>query len=183
MHPSVSSSCSVMETRSRPRAGSPRPWLTAPTPAWSYGPNLTWNASRPPTTPGQAVDPDAPTPLTPLTRWADGSLASTAESTTRNGLAVGAAAGTLHPAADRPFARPRGGSHGARATASRALRGPSGRPAAALDPVPAPRAAIHAASGWRGHAARPRTGGRRDFAGISRSTALGSGMTGCGRTQ
>lgn len=71
-----------------------------------------------------------------------------------NGLAFGATAGTLPPAADRPFARPRGGSHGARATASRALRGPSGRPAAALDPVPAPWAAIYAAPGVAG-ACRP----------------------------
>jgi len=45
-----------------------------------------------------------------------------------NGLAFGAAAGTLHPAADRPLSRPGGQSRGARRRASRARRGPSDRP-------------------------------------------------------
>jgi hypothetical protein len=46
-----------------------------------------------------------------------------------DGLAFGAAAGTLHPAADRPLSRLGGRSRGARRRVSRALRGPSDRPA------------------------------------------------------
>ena len=62
---------------------------------------------------------------------------------------VGAAAGPLHPAADRPFSRPAGGSHGASAPpqGARVLR--TGRPAA-LDPAPD--------AVGRGHAV-PRAGG------------------------
>jgi len=53
-----------------------------------------------------------------------------------NGLAFGAAAGTLHPSADRPLSRPAGSSHGGRRRASRALRGPADRPLrGALDPA------------------------------------------------
>jgi hypothetical protein len=52
-----------------------------------------------------------------------------------NGLACGAAAGPLHPAVDRPLSRPPGQIPRRSAAASRALRGPTDRPAAALDPT------------------------------------------------
>jgi hypothetical protein len=55
-----------------------------------------------------------------------------------NGLAAGggAAAGSLHPAADRPFSQPPGPIPRRCRAASRALRVPAGPPAAALDPGP-----------------------------------------------
>ena len=61
----------------------------------------------------------------------------------RNGLAdaAGAAPGTLHPDADRPFSRqagqiPRRHRAASRALRATALRVPAGPPAAALDPTP-----------------------------------------------
>jgi hypothetical protein len=78
-----------------------------------------------------------------------------------NGLACGAAAGPLHPAADRPLSRPCGQIPRRSVAASRALRGPSDRPAAALDPTAAAAGCAYAPPlGGRQHAARPRP--RRD---------------------
>ncbi len=58
-----------------------------------------------------------------------------------NGLAFGAAAGTLHPSADRPLSRPPGQVPRPAVAASRTLRGPSDRPLrAVLDPATAPGA-------------------------------------------
>jgi hypothetical protein len=54
-----------------------------------------------------------------------------------NGLAFGAAAGPLHPAADRPLSRPPDQIPRRLPVGSRALRGPADRPAAALDPTAA----------------------------------------------
>ncbi len=77
----------------------------------------------------------------------------------RNGLAggAGAASGTLHPDADRPCSRPPGRIPRRSPSPIRALRGPSDRPAAALDAAVGVAGRVDTPpSVGRRHAARPR---------------------------
>jgi len=89
-----------------------------------------------------------------------------AASSPGNSLAFGAVAGPLHPAAGRPFARPRGASHGA----GRPRQGRFAVPRTALRPplTRRPRRGRNLCRPWGGqmHAARPRTAGP-DSAGIN----------------
>jgi len=82
-------------------------------------------------------------PGSPAMRTPHSALPAAVRTPHRNGLAgaAGAAPGTLHPDADRPFSRqagqiPRRHRAASRALRATALRVPAGPPAAALDPTP-----------------------------------------------